>query len=372
MSTNHANKKQSIVLATFTLQGGGAERFVLTLARAFVKLGFDTHIISFKAQVDYALDDGVSVHFLDYQSYRWLPKPLRYPIFAKVFDSFVKQHIGKPSLILSNLYQVDCVLHHSQLAKIAYVIHNTLSVEYRLDQKNQESIKKIKALKKLYFNHPVVCVSQGVKDDFIEYLGQHSKITAIHNPIPLDEIVIQANAFDVNTRLPRACEQGYLIHVGKFKPQKDHQTLIKAYADSHRTVPLVLVGIGGEMASCQALVRALALDDKVIFVGFQANPFPFINHATAMVLSSQFEGFGIVIAESLSLGVPVISTDCPSGPSELLPAYCLVPLNDPSALTDKINQVMKRPQDFVTPFAVHLLPERVAHAYLDFMSIITA
>lgn len=367
-STAH-NHVKTIVLATFTLQGGGAERFVLTLAKAFIELGFDVHVISFKSQVDYLLDDAITVHFLDYQKYRWLPKPLRYPIFAKIFDKFVKKNIGMPSLVLSNLYQVDCVLHHSKLKNIVYVIHNTLSVEYNLDNHHKITINQLKKLQELYANHPVVCVSHGVQQDFVQYLGQHSKITAIHNPIPQDDIKIQANVFDTHSKLPSACEQGYLIHVGKFKPQKDHKTLIQAYAHSTQALPLVLLGTGGEMQACQQLADELGVADKVIFMGFQANPYPFIKSATAMILSSQFEGFGIVIAESLSLGVPVISTDCPSGPAELLSGRCLVALNDLDALADKITQVMHEPQAFITPFSNHLLPSNVAKAYLDFMNV---
>ena len=64
---------KTVVLATFTLQGGGAERFVLTLAQAFAQLGYQAHVVSFKQQVDYKLPDGVHYHFLNYQAYRWLP-----------------------------------------------------------------------------------------------------------------------------------------------------------------------------------------------------------------------------------------------------------------------------------------------------------
>ena len=157
---------------------------------------------------------------------------------------------------------------------------------------------------------------------------------------------------------------GYIVHVGRFKLQKDHALLIRAYAQSSAQVPLVLVGTGPEMAACQALAATLGVADKVIFVGFQANPYPFIRHAGLMVLSSRFEGFGIVIAEALALGVPVVSTDCESGPRELLPTHCLVPVGDVAALANKINQALAQPQHFATAFDESWLPEAVAHAYL--------
>lgn len=353
--------KPSIVLAIFTLQGGGAERFALTLGKAFFELGFEVHIISFKSEIDYLLDNDIHYHILDYKKYRWIPKSWRNRIFAKVFDSFIDKNITNPSLILSNLYQVDCVLHYSRF-NIAYVIHNTLSIEYNLNQNRD----KITHLKSLYQNHPVICVSHGVKNDFIHYLGNHRQITAIHNPIPKSDIIKLA---ENNIELPQNCQNGYLIHVGKFKPQKNHIGLIQAYAKSSMQYPLVLLGTGGEMVKCKELVNELNLADKVIFKGFCSNPYPYIKNAIAMVLSSDFEGFGIVIAESLALGVPVISTDCPSGPAELLPPQNLVAIDNIQALADKMSDIMANPQAFHLPFNQQLLPHNVAKQYLHFMNI---
>lgn len=353
---------KKIVLAIFTLQGGGAERFVLTLAKAFFELGFEVHVVSFKEVVDYPLNDNIYYHTLDYQKYRWLPKVIRLPVFAKIFDNFVKSKIGEADMILSNLYPVDCVLHHSKLPNIAYVIHNTLSVEYELNQQSD----KINHLKNLYSNKLVICVSHGVKKDFLEVLGNHSNIIAIHNPIDQEDIIKQTQS---NITLPAHCENGYLIHVGKFKPQKNHQLLIRAYHQSSQKLPLLLLGTGGEMQKCELLVKELGLDNKIHFMRFCQNPYPYIAQATGMVLSSDFEGFGIVVAEALSLQVPVISTDCPHGPAELLNQNCLVPVQDVQGLADKMSQLMDRPTDFKTAFSTHLLPHCVGKEYLRFMGI---
>ena len=351
-----------IVLAIFTLQGGGAERFVLTLANAFAQLGFQVHVVSFKRQVDYDLSDSIHYHFLDYQAYRWLPDgPLRHRLFAQRFDRYVRQHIGPPALLLSNLDQVDKVLHYSKLPHIVYVLHNTLSVEYNLGNSMQR--RQTTQLARLYANHPVVGVSQGVVDDFLRHIGPHPNIHAILNPIDGEEIRLQAQAFmpDISP--------GYLVHVGKFKKQKDHATLIRAYAASQRRVPLVLVGTGPEQDDCRALAAELGVADRVIFAGFQPNPYPYIAHAGCMVLSSRFEGCPLVIGEALALGVPVISTDCESGPRELLPPHCLVPVGDVSALAEKMDMLTAHPETFVSPFHEALLPQRVAQ---DYLRIITA
>ena len=347
-----------IVLAIFTLQGGGAERFVLTLANAFAQLGFQVHVVSFKRQVDYDLSDSIHYHFLDYQAYRWLPDgPLRHRLFAQRFDRYVRQHIGQPALLLSNLDQVDKVLHYSKLSHIVYVLHNTLSVEYNLGNSMQR--RQTTQLARLYANHPVVGVSQGVVDDFLRHIGPHPNIHAILNPIDGEEIRLQAQAFmpDISP--------GYLVHVGKFKKQKDHATLIRAYAASQRRVPLVLVGTGPEQDDCRALASALGVADQMIFAGFQQNPYPYIAHAGCMVLSSRQEGFGGVIAEALALNISVVSADCESGPRELLPKHCLVPVGDVRALAKKMDATLETPEAYVSSFPEILLPAQVAQAYLD-------
>ena len=353
-----SNANKIIVLAIFTLQGGGAERFVLTLANAFTQLGFQVHVVSFKREVDYDLPDGLHYHYLNYQAYRWLPNgPLRHRLFAQRFDRYVRQHIGPPALLLSNLDQVDRVLHYSTLPHIAYVLHNTLSVEYSLENPMQQH--QVRQLARLYANHPVVGVSQGVVDDFLRHIGPHPNIHAILNPIDGEKIRLQAQTF-----MPEI-PPGYLVHVGKFKKEKDHATLIRAYAASQRRVPLVLVGTGPEQDDCRALAAELGVADRVIFAGFQPNPYPYIAHAGCMVLSSRFEGCPLVIGEALALGVPVISTDCESGPRELLPRHCLVPVGDIHALAKKMDAALDAPEAYASPFPEILVPVQVAHAYLD-------
>lgn len=356
MISPDANK--IIVLAIFTLQGGGAERFVLTLANAFAKLGFQVHVVSFKRQVDYDLSDSIHYHFLNYQAYRWLPDGhLRHRLFANRFDRYVRQHIGQPALLLSNLDQVDKVLRYSKLPHIVYVLHNTLSVEYSLEHSKQR--RQAVQLARMYANHPMVGVSQGVVDDYLRHIGPHPDIRAILNPIDGEEIRLQAQAFMPD--IP----PGYLVHVGKFKKQKDHATLIRAYAASQRRVPLVLVGTGPEQDDCRALASGLGIAQQVIFAGFQPNPYPYIARAACMVLSSRFEGCPLVIGEALALGVPVISTDCESGPRELLPKHCLVPVSDIHALAKKMDAAQETPEAYASPFPETLLPVQVAHAYLD-------
>lgn len=359
-----SNRQPTVILVTFTLQGGGAERFVLTMEKAFRQLGYEVHIICFKNHVAYHIDAETNIHFLNYQAFRWMPRTLRNKMFAWFFDRYIKKSISgrSPSLILSNLLPVDSVLQHSRLSNITFVIHNTTTVEHSLKKlKGREAEKTRKKLKDIYQKHPCIAVSRGVADDIREIVGKNHRLTFIHNPIDRERIIQLASE-------TIAVPEKYLVHVGSFKYAKGHDLLLKAYANSSRSIPLVLVGDGGLKEDMVWLAKELGIADRVIFSGFRKNPYPYIKKATAMVLSSRFEGFGLVIAEAQALGTPVISADCPSGPSELLPENNLVPNEDINALTEKINRIMSSPCEFLSPFDKELLPEKVAARYMTFIS----
>ncbi|WP_159124095.1 glycosyltransferase [Acinetobacter variabilis] len=319
--------KKKVVLAIFTLQGNGAERFALTLAKGLIDAGHEAHIVHFKNIIDLPIPEGVNLHFFDYQKYRLIPKSLRPKWAAKAFDRFVLKKIGTPDLVLSNLFPVDFILSKSRLPNIHLVIHNTTSLEYG------ERLNKLKnQLAQVYLSKPCVAVSQGVEKDFREVFGSESRITTIYNPIDIEQVVSTANEY-----LPDI-DEPYIVNVGKFKQQKRHDILIKAYAKANIKEKLVLVGTGELLESSKQLVKDLKIEDKVIFTGFKKNPYPYIKHAKFMVVSSDFEGFSIAILEALALGTPVISTDCPSGPREVLQLKNLAEPGNINSIAEKINE----------------------------------
>lgn len=322
-------KKKKVVLAIFTLQGNGAERFALTLAKGINNAGHEAHIVYFKNIIDLPIPEGVKTHFFNYQKFRAIPKFMRQSIAAKAFDRFVRQQIGEPNLVLSNLYPVDFILSRSQLPNVHLVIHNTTSLEY--GQRLTKAFKK--QLAKVYLAKPCVAVSKGVEADFKDIFGADSRVQTIYNPIDVDAVRHAASEFIPD--LP----QPYLVNVGKFKQQKRHDVLIRAYAQAQLDLPLVLVGTGELMADNQRLCQELGVSDKVHFIGFQNNPYPFIQRAQAMVVSSDFEGFSIAILEALALNTPVLSTDCPSGPSEILDKNFLVPVGNIDKLASKMSEI---------------------------------
>lgn len=328
--------KKKVILAIFTLQGNGAERFALTLAKGLIDAGHDAHIVYFKDIIDLPIPEGVKTHFFNYQKFRAIPKFMRANMAAKAFDKFILNEIGTPDLVLSNLFPVDFVLCKSKLSNVHLVIHNTTSQEYagRLDNKMMEQLKKV------YLAKPCVAVSEGVEKDFIDIFGAQSQITTIYNPIDVEYVVRTAEEY-----LPEI-EEDYIVNVGKFKQQKRHDILIQAYAQSKVNEKLVLVGTGELLEPSRKLVKDLGIEDKVIFTGFKKNPYPYIKHAKLMVVSSDFEGFSIAILEALALGTPIISTDCPSGPSEVLEQQQLVPVRNIDEMAIKIKLATLDPSLF--------------------------
>lgn len=161
----------------------------------------------------------------------------------------------------------------------------------------------------------------------------------IHNPI--------LNSDMYNNSLPieySALKNNFiLLNVGRLHPQKDYQTLLEGFCRIIKEVPqavLVLVGDGPQKEHVLRLISELKLDDKVLLLGLRENPFPYLEHSDVFVFSSNSEGLPGVLVEAMGLGLPVVATDCPTGPRELLGNNneygILVPMKDPVALSQAI------------------------------------
>lgn len=363
--------KPIILLILKALEGRGAERMVTMLARAYVGMDYYVHVLCLENTQKMPLDDRVVHHIVPYKELLMQKESEQAAVYqsvAKRIDEYILSTIGQPNLILVNIYKLNWIMAYSQLPNIINVLHTALSMQFQ-NQLATDRVQTIKHLKRVYGAHPCSCVSDGAREDLLRLIGDDlNKTMTIYNPCDIDYIKQAAHTLDIKQFNLSA--KGYIIHVASFDTMKGHQDLLHAYAKTERKLPLVLVGEGKLKEQMEQLAIELNIDDKVKFLGFQANPYPLIAGATLLVLTSKFEGFGYVIVEAQALSTAVISTDCPFGPRELLPSKNLVPVGDIEALARLINRALDNIEQYKVSFNEQLLPNYAARQYLEFGQVL--
>jgi len=229
----------------------------------------------------------------------------------------------------------------------------------------QHRVRPVYLKNLIRFTYPlasgVIAVSQGVKDDLCR-LGNLSekRVKVIYNPAAIGISPVRESS-DTSDRLWGEGFTFHLLAVGRLSVEKDFRTLIKAFSLLPKSLKakLIILGEGSSRKELEELVMQFGLTERVALPGFVVDPYPFFRSADLFVLSSEWEGFGNVIVEALECGLPVVSTDCPSGPSEILEdgRYGrLVPVGDHVALAAAMvkslseehdrEALMKRAKDF--------------------------
>ncbi len=192
----------------------------------------------------------------------------------------------------------------------------------------------------------VVAVSHGVKDDLIKNYGvPGERIRVIYNPIDVDQIIrksAQSASFPII--------DPYILGIGRLTPNKNFDLLIHAYRASNIDEKLVILGEGDQRTLLERLINQLGLAGRVLLPGYIPNPYPLMKAARLFVCSSNAEGFPNALVEAMALGCPVVSTDCDTGPAEILQSTdagrctavtkaawgLLAPTNDVGALAQAI------------------------------------
>jgi glycosyltransferase involved in cell wall biosynthesis len=187
----------------------------------------------------------------------------------------------------------------------------------------------------------VIVPSRGVFEDLVGVYGAvPGRLKVIYNGIDLEDVRHKAGQ-----PIDLAKDRSWIVSASRFSSQKDFPTLLAAFKDvlARRPAKLILVGDGELRQDIERVASELGIREHVVLVGFRENPFPYMAQADIFVLSSFFEGFGNVIVEAMALGVPVVATDCPSGPGEIISDGengFLVPVGDARALADRFTTLL--------------------------------
>ncbi len=345
MQLNVSNK---IALFIGSLSGGGAERVMVNLARGLKGNGVDVHLVLGKATGPYLAEVPKSIKVINLGANRALTS---LPGLVKYLRK------EKPVAILSAIEQNNVIAIWA--AKIARVNTTVVVSVHTTISKAKTMLKRGKLMpvlvRKFYpMADDIVAVSEAVKVDFLLATGlKADKVHVILNPVVTPDLFTKAK---MPLRHPWFApgEPPVILGVGRLKTPKDFPNLIRAFyrVRQQQHVRLVIIGEGDEQPKLESLVNKLGIRDDVDFHGFVDNPYSYMANASVFVLSSAWEGLPTVLIESLAIGVPVVSTDCPSGPREILKNGLygtLVPVANEEALAQGILESLRAPKNRIIP-----------------------
>jgi len=212
-----------------------------------------------------------------------------------------------------------------------------------------------------------------VADDMCKVSGlDRGKVITIYNPIDATRLFAAA-AEPLEDDWFAAGAPPVMLAIGRLETQKNFPNLLRAFAmiRAGRKVKLLILGEGSERAHLTALVEELGVADDVRMPGFVANPAAYMARAAVFVMSSNWEGMPVAQMEALTLGTPVVSTDCPSGPAEILANGTygeMVPMDDPAALAGAVERVFAGARKVIPAAALERFnADAITERYLGLM-----
>jgi glycosyltransferase involved in cell wall biosynthesis len=330
--------KERLAIFLPGLYDGGAERTLLNLAEGIASRGFPVDLVLARAEGPYMAEIPDSVRVIDLKAPRvflCLPALVHY------------LQCERPMALLSTLYANIIAVWARRITGIPQRVvlneQNTLS-----SVSNGEKDLRWKLYPELAkwfypWADAITAVSDGVATDLaLAAKLSPSLIQVIYNPIVTRELRIKSESH-LDHPWFRKGEPPVVLGVGRLTAQKAFEVLIESFAQVRKSQParLLILGEGEDRPMLEALVRQLGLEQDISMPGFVSNPYPYMAQAALFVLSSRWEGLPTVLVEAMSLGTPVIATDCPSGPMEILrngQYGLLVPMDDPHALAMAIQK----------------------------------
>jgi glycosyltransferase involved in cell wall biosynthesis len=327
-----------------SVRGGGAQRVIVNLLQGLSERGVPADLVL-------AAADGV---FLDQ-----LPPALRVVDLRagrlmrslRPLTGYLRRE--QPRYLVSSMSHANLIsLWAARLARrrtpVMVTVHNTMSQSTPAEGGVAGWLDS-RMLRTFYpWATSVVAVSRGAADDLVRTTGlARETVHVIYNPVITPELLgLASQNLDHPWFAPG--EPPVVLGVGRLTRQKDFPTLIRAFAQvrRHRPARLVILGQGEDRPALEALLGELGVASDVALPGFQENAMAYMARSALFVLSSAWEGLPTVLIEALAAGTRVVSTDCPSGPREILGDGALgplVPVGDVGAMAAAIREVLDRP-----------------------------
>ncbi len=314
---------------------GGAGKSILILAEAMIEEGIDVSVVIYEDKIDYKIPQSVRVEILDPTLHKFKKRAI-----VNILKALYNK-LGGADMIISNSSPSNKIL---SMAKLEHSWHCVRSAETKNFHGIVGKLKRswrYHKYKKLYDNKKLITVSRGLKDYIINELGAEPiQVETIYNTFDFENIYRLSQ--EVDSDIPN---EEYIIHIGRYDlAHKRQDILIDAYSRAGLPHKLILLGQGRDREKIASIIDDYGLRDRVILAGFKSNPYPWIKRASLLAFSSDFEGFARVLLEALALDTPVVSTDCPTGPSEILTgelSQFLVPVGDSKALAFKMKEALR-------------------------------
>lgn len=311
--------------------GGGIPSEMVCFSKVLINNGYLVDLVLTQKEGPFLkkLDSEVNIIDLNCRTNIWpaLPKLMRYIENAK------------PETIMSSHEKTNVILAIAKKrlgSKFKSILGITSTASINLSKSDSWKVRNIFPflIRRYYeYSDEIVSVSDGVAKDLYYNFGVEST-RRIYNGVISEDLFRQAKEPINEDFFPQ--DSKIILTAGRLVEQKNHELLIDAFSRiAHKGYKLVILGEGKKEEELTAKVEKLGLTNKVIMPGFVLNPYKFMASSSLFVLSSDWEGLGNALIEALALGLPVVSTDCPSGPREILKGGRwghLVPMGDPEAM----------------------------------------
>lgn len=317
------------------LDGGGAQRTIVNLVNMMSKHGVDVTLVVARSGGAAQNWLGTHVHYLDLNAGR-TRRAVR-----RLRDELLRL---QPDVLFATMVDANIVATLAALglrSRMRVILRETNSHRARGD---------IRGLRRALIGwayrraDAVVALSSGVREELLsDYRLDADKVLTIGNPVDIGALASASAAARKSTAPIAANGEPVVIAVGRLTRQKGFDILIKAFARVESAAKLVILGEGPDRESLLGLAKVENVAGRLLMPGFVAEPAAWFAHANVFVLSSRWEGFGHVIVEAMAAGVPVIATDCPHGPADIVANGhngILVKEGDPIAIAEAIEDLL--------------------------------